>query len=82
MRAWLEAFRALHLVWVAAFSLLIPLLGGIWLDRRYESAPCLTIVGMVLGVTVAVYTVVREVSRSYCVASHKKLKNGRKEDQT
>jgi len=39
---------------------------------------------MVVGVAAAVYTVVREVSRSYLVVSRKKnkLKNGRKEDQT
>lgn len=82
MRAWIEAFRLLQLGWVAAFSLLIPLIGGIWLDRRYDCAPWLTLVGMIVGVMAAVYAVVREVSRSYRLTDSSKRKNGRKEDRT
>lgn len=82
MKAWIEAFRLLQLGWVAAFSLLIPLIAGMWLDRRYDCAPWLTLVGMILGVMTAVYAVVREVSRSYPMIAHEKPKNGRKEDQT
>jgi F0F1-type ATP synthase assembly protein I len=37
---------------------------------------------MAIGVVAAVYTVVREVSRSYRVAAREKSENGRKEDQT
>jgi len=80
--AWIEALRLLQLGWVAAFSLLIPLLVGIWLDRRYNCAPWFTLAGMIVGVIMAVHAVVREVSRSYRPSADNKRKNGRKEDRT
>lgn len=80
--AWIEALRLLQLAWVAAFSLLIPLLVGIWLDRRYDCTPWLTLAGMIVGTMAAVHAVVREVSRSYRLSAGNKHKNDRKEDET
>lgn len=57
--------QALQLGWVVAFSLLGPLCIGIWLDKRYDTAPLFILVGMVFGTLAATVGVARMVSRMF-----------------
>jgi ATP synthase protein I len=44
---------------------LLPLFIGIWLDNRLNTAPWITLVGLVLGIVLAVMSVYRTISSSY-----------------
>ena len=39
--------------WFVGTAIALGAYGGFWLDRQFETAPVLTIVGLVLGVTTA-----------------------------
>ena len=56
---------AMNLGWTMLFSLLIPLLGGIWLDRKLDTLPLFTLVGMGLGILAATLGVARIAIRSF-----------------
>ena len=45
----------LGLGWYVALCLLAGIAGGIWLDRRLESLPVLTLLGLALGLITAGY---------------------------
>ncbi|OGO40910.1 MAG: hypothetical protein A2Z04_00225 [Chloroflexi bacterium RBG_16_57_9] len=65
MKDWFDAFQVLQLGWVVALMVIIPLLVGLWLDRRFDSAPWLTLVGMVIGILAGTFGVVRHFRRNY-----------------
>ncbi len=44
---------------------MLPLFIGIWLDNRLNTAPWITLVGLVLGIVLAVTSVYRTISSSY-----------------
>lgn len=56
---------ALNLGWTMLFSLLLPLLAGIWLDKRLESLPLFTVIGAVLGILAATVGVARMTLRTF-----------------
>ena len=56
---------ALNLSWTMLFSLLIPLMAGIWLDRKLDTAPFLTLVGAALGIFAATVGVARMAVRTF-----------------
>ena len=56
---------ALNLGWTMLFSLLLPLLVGIWLDKRLESLPLFTVIGAVLGILAATVGVARMTLRTF-----------------
>lgn len=61
-----EAFSlAMNLGWTMLFSLLIPLLGGIWLDRKLDTMPLFTLLGAGLGILAATLGVARIALRSF-----------------
>lgn len=60
---------ALNLGWTMFFSLLIPLLIGIWLDRKLSTMPLFTLVGAMLGVLAATVGVARMAIRSFRAAA-------------
>ena len=41
--------------WYVAISIILGLVGGLWLDKRLETVPIFTLVGVVLGTVVAFY---------------------------
>jgi F0F1-type ATP synthase assembly protein I len=47
------------------FSLLIPLVGGIWLDGKLDTAPLFTLTGAVLGMLAATVGVARITIRTF-----------------
>jgi F0F1-type ATP synthase assembly protein I len=56
---------ALNLGWTMFFSLVIPLLVGIWLDRKLGTLPLFTLIGVVLGVLAATVGVARIAIRTF-----------------
>jgi F0F1-type ATP synthase assembly protein I len=56
---------AMNLGWTMFFSLALPLLGGIWLDRKLDTSPLFTLVGMLLGILAATLGVARVAIRDF-----------------
>jgi F0F1-type ATP synthase assembly protein I len=59
---------AWNLAWTMLFSLLLPLLAGIWLDRRLDTAPLFILIGAVLGILAATLGVARMALRTFAQA--------------
>lgn len=62
---------ALNLGWTMLFSLLLPLLAGIWLDKRLATMPLFTVIGALLGILAATVGVARMTLRTFSVAVSK-----------
>jgi len=56
---------AWNLSWTMLFSLLIPLLGGVWLDKKLGTAPLFTLIGALLGILAATVGVARIALRTF-----------------
>jgi F0F1-type ATP synthase assembly protein I len=56
---------AWNLSWTMLFSLLIPLLGGIWLDSKLDSAPLFILIGATLGILAATVGVARMALQTF-----------------
>jgi len=56
---------ALNLSWTMLFSLLIPLLVGIWLDKKLGTMPLFVLIGAVLGILAATVGVARMTLRTF-----------------
>jgi F0F1-type ATP synthase assembly protein I len=56
---------ALNLSWTMLFSLLIPLLAGIWLDKKLDTTPLFILIGAVLGIFAATLGVARMAVRTF-----------------
>jgi F0F1-type ATP synthase assembly protein I len=56
---------AWNMSWTMLFSLLLPLLGGIWLDKKLGTAPLFVLVGAVLGILAATVGVARMTLRTF-----------------
>ena len=54
----------LQLGWVVAFSVLLPLAAGIWLDRRLHTPPLFILIGAFVGIVAGTFNAVRIASRS------------------
>jgi F0F1-type ATP synthase assembly protein I len=59
---------AWNLAWTMLFSLLLPLLAGIWLDRKLDTAPLFILIGAVLGILAATLGVARMAVRTFAQA--------------
>ncbi len=53
-----------QLGWVVAFSVLIPLAIGLWIDSNWNTSPLFILVGAGVGIMAATIGVVRIVTRS------------------
>jgi F0F1-type ATP synthase assembly protein I len=69
MKRWEALSEGLQLSWVLLFSLLIPLLAGIWLDKRLDTTPLFILIGMALGILAATVGVARMVMRTFAQAN-------------
>ena len=56
---------AWNLSWTMLFSLLLPLLGGIWLDKKLNTAPLFILIGATLGILAATVGVARMALRAF-----------------
>jgi F0F1-type ATP synthase assembly protein I len=51
--------------WTLLFSLLLPLLGGLWLDNKLGTTPLFILIGSVLGILAATVGVARMAIRTF-----------------
>ncbi|HSJ53899.1 MAG TPA: AtpZ/AtpI family protein [Anaerolineae bacterium] len=56
---------AMNLGWTMLFSLLLPLLAGIWLDNKLNTAPLFILIGAGLGIMAATVGVARMAMRTF-----------------
>jgi len=63
MKQWNAFGLAMQLSWTLLFSLLIPLVVGIWLDNRFGSGPWGVLIGTGLGVLASTVGVARIAMR-------------------
>ena len=59
MGRWEAALRFIGVGWFIGISILLGVLGGLWLDRKFGTEPILVIAGLILGLVVAFYGVYR-----------------------
>lgn len=59
-----------------ALSIVLPLLLGSWLDKRWETGPWMSVVGFVLGLATAARTVVRAMRAMKKVAEKEEAEMG------
>ncbi len=57
MKRWQAAFRLIGVGWFIGISILLGVLGGLWLDSKFGTKPLFVMVGLVFGLIVAVYGV-------------------------
>lgn len=55
------ALRLLGVGWYIGVCIVGGVLGGLWLDNRLNTQPIFVIVGLILGVVIAIYGVYRMV---------------------
>lgn len=56
---------AMNLSWTMLFSLLIPLLAGVWLDKKLGTVPLFILIGTILGISAATIGVARMTIRTF-----------------
>lgn len=56
---------AWNMSWTMLFSLLLPLLGGIWLDKKLDTSPLFILIGATLGILAATVGVARMTLRTF-----------------
>jgi F0F1-type ATP synthase assembly protein I len=56
---------AWNLSWTMLFSLLLPLLAGIWLDRKLDTEPLFILIGAILGILAATVGVARMALQTF-----------------
>ena len=61
MRRWEAAFRLVGLGWYVGVCIVLGVVGGLWLDGKFNTTPILVIVGLILGVVIAFYGVYRMI---------------------
>jgi F0F1-type ATP synthase assembly protein I len=57
MSRWAAALRLIGVGWFIGISILLGVLGGLWLDNKFATKPLFVLVGLILGLTVASYGV-------------------------
>jgi F0F1-type ATP synthase assembly protein I len=65
MKKWGAASLAMQYSWTLLFSLLLPLLAGIWLDKRLNTIPLFILIGAALGILAATLGVARMAVRDF-----------------
>ena len=64
---------AMNLSWTMLFSLLLPLLAGIWLDEKLNTRPLFILIGMIVGILAATVGVARMVLKVFPLAEDSDL---------
>jgi len=58
-RRWQAALNIIGVGWAVGISILLGILGGLWLDNKFNTKPIFVIAGLFLGLVVAVYSIYR-----------------------
>ncbi|MFC1873774.1 AtpZ/AtpI family protein [Chloroflexota bacterium] len=61
MSRWAAALRLIGVGWYVGGCIVLGVLGGLWLDGKFNTNPVFVIVGLILGVVVAIYGIYRMV---------------------
>ena len=56
------ALRLLSLGWLVALSILLGVMGGLWLDGVLDTRPLFILIGLIIGSVLAFYSVYKMVS--------------------
>jgi len=59
MRRWQAALNVIGVGWFVGLSILLGVLGGLWLDSKLNTQPLFVLVGLFLGFVIAAYGVYR-----------------------
>ena len=59
MRRWTAALRFIGVGWFVGVCIVGGVVGGLWLDNKFDTKPILVILGLILGLIVAFYGVYR-----------------------
>jgi len=59
MSRWGAALRLTGVGFFIGGSILLGVFGGLWLDKELDTGPILVIVGLLLGIVIAIYGVYR-----------------------
>jgi len=59
MRRWQAALNVLGVGWFVGLSILLGVLGGLWLDGKLGTQPLFVLAGLFLGFVIAAYGVYR-----------------------
>jgi ATP synthase protein I len=62
MQRWQTALRVLEVGWFIGLVILLGILGGLWLHDRLGTRPLFIIIGLILGLIVAVYGSVKLIA--------------------
>jgi len=62
MSKWQAALEFIGVGWFVGISILLGVLGGLWLDNKLDTKPIFIIIGLILGLIVAFYGVYRILS--------------------
>lgn len=76
MKRWAAALQLVAIGWYIALSLLIPFLVGLWLDKKFDSLPLLTFIGLGLGTVIMIYGVYRML-RQFQAAEEEQSKSNK-----
>jgi F0F1-type ATP synthase assembly protein I len=55
----------MNMSWTMLFSLLLPLLAGVWLDKKLGTVPLFILIGAILGISAATIGVARMTIRTF-----------------
>ena len=59
MRRWQAALNVIGVGWFVGLSILLGVLGGLWLDSKLNTQPIFVLAGLFLGFVIAAYGVYR-----------------------
>ena len=59
MSRWAAAFRFIGVGWFVGVSILLGVLGGLWLDNEFNTGPLFVIIGLLFGLVTAGYGMYR-----------------------
>jgi ATP synthase protein I len=62
MQKWQTSFRIIGFGWFVGLAILLGALGGIWLDNKLGTRPLFIIIGLLMGIAVAIYGAVKMIS--------------------
>jgi F0F1-type ATP synthase assembly protein I len=80
MKDWRGIGLLIQLSWLFAFSVLVPLLLGIWLDRTLQRSPLFLLIGAATGIIAGTVGSVRIATRAIAEAERARKGHERKED--
>ena len=61
MRRRVAVLRLAGVGWYIGICIVLGVVGGLWLDNKFNTRPILTIVGLILGIIVAFYGTYRMI---------------------